>query len=116
MASPDSTRNDQLTGFIRFLVQGYATVKQFGKVFGSRFAFELSPIRAPEPDVAFVLTARLHLVEETRMKGAPNIAVEIVAREAAPETIWRRRIYTRLRECGSIGSSTRYSVAPNSIA
>ena len=82
MASPDSTRNDQLTGFIRFLVQGYATVKQFGKVFGSRFAFELSPIRAPEPDVAFVLTARLHLVEETRMKGAPDIAVEIVARES----------------------------------
>ena len=82
MASPDSRRNDQLAGFIRFLVQGYATVKQFGTVFGSRFAFELSPTRAPEPDVAFVSTARLHLVEETRMKGAPDIAVEIVARES----------------------------------
>ena len=82
MASPDSTQNDQLEGFIRFLVQGYARVKRAGKVFGSRFAFELSDVRAPEPDIAFVATARLHMVKETRMKGAPDIAVEIVARES----------------------------------
>ena len=82
IASPDSTDNDQLCGFIRFLVQGYARVRRLGKVFGSRYAFELSHTRAPEPDVAFVSTARLHLVEKTRMKGAPDIAVEIVARES----------------------------------
>lgn len=91
MASPDSTRNDQLAGFIRFLVQGYARVKRLGKVFGSRFAFELSHIRAPEPDVAFVSMARLHLVEATRMKGAPDIAVEIVARESRTRDYFEKK-------------------------
>ena len=82
MASPDSKRNDRLGGFIKFLVQGFAAVRGLGEVFGSRFAFELSQTRAPEPDIAFVSSSRLHLVEETRMKGAPDIAVEIVARES----------------------------------
>ena len=82
MASPDSKRNDKLGGFIKFLVQGYAVVRGLGEVFGSRFAFELNQTRAPEPDIAFVSKARLHLVGETRMKGAPDIAVEIVARES----------------------------------
>jgi len=91
MASPDSTRNDQLAGFVRFLVQGYSRVKDLGMVFGSRFAFELSHIRAPEPDVAFVSIARLHLVEETRMKGAPDIAVEIVARESRSRDYFEKK-------------------------
>ena len=91
MASPDSKPNDQLAGFIRFLVQGYTRVKRLGNVFGSRFAFELSQIRAPEPDVAFVSTARLHLVEETRMKGAPDIAVEIVARESRSRDYFEKK-------------------------
>ena len=82
MASPDSKRNDKLGGFIKFLVQGFAVVRGLGEVFGSRFAFELSPTRAPEPDIAFVSKARTYLVEETRMKGAPDIAVEVVARES----------------------------------
>ena len=60
-------------------------------VFGSRFAFELSHIRAPEPDVAFVSIARLHLVEETRMKGAPDIAVEIVARESRSRDYFEKK-------------------------
>jgi len=82
MGSPDTMRNDQIGGFVRFLMQGYADIKGLGKVFGSRFAFQLSEIRAPEPDVAFVSKQRLHLVEEKKMMGAPDIAVEIVSRDS----------------------------------
>ena len=91
MASPDSKRNDKLGGFIKFLMQGFSAVRGLGEVLGSRFAFELSQTRAPEPDVAFVSTARLHLVEETRMKGAPDIAVEIVARESRTRDYFEKK-------------------------
>src|SRR5262247_4456883 len=79
LASPDTRRSDRLGGFIKFLMQGYAAVQGLGEVYGSRFAFELSQFRAPEPDAAFVCTERLHLVSERRMVGGPDIAVEIVS-------------------------------------
>jgi len=59
LASPDTRRSDRLGGFIKFLMQGYAAVQGLGEVYGSRFAFELSQFRAPEPDAAFVRTERL---------------------------------------------------------
>jgi Uma2 family endonuclease len=82
MASPDTLRNDQLAGFVKFLMQAFADTRNLGKVFGSRFAFQLSDIRAPEPDVAFVSNQRFHLVEEKKMVGGPDIAVEIVSRDS----------------------------------
>ena len=82
MASPDTRRNDRLGGWIKFLLQGYASAKGLGEVYGSRFAFELTEFRAPEPDAAFVRAERLSLVGEKRMVGGPDIAVEIVSRDS----------------------------------
>ncbi len=94
IASPDAFRNDQIAGFVRFLMQGFADVKGMGRVFGSRFAFQLSEWRAPEPDIAFVSTERLSLVQETRMVGAPDIAVEIVSRESRYRDYFeKKRLY-----------------------
>ena len=58
MASPASKRNNKLGGFIKFLMQGFAVVRELGEVVGSRFAFELSETRAPEPDIAVEIVAR----------------------------------------------------------
>jgi Uma2 family endonuclease len=82
IASPDTRRNDRLGGLIKFFMQGYAEAKALGEVFGSRFAFELSEFRAPEPDMAFVRTERLAEVGERSMVGGPDIAVEIVSRDS----------------------------------
>jgi Uma2 family endonuclease len=82
MASPDTRRNDRLGGLIKFLMQGYTEAQGLGEVYGSRFAFELSEFRAPEPDVAFVRIERLSLVGERRMVGGPDAAVEIVSRDS----------------------------------
>jgi Uma2 family endonuclease len=92
MASPDSTRNDQLGGFIRFLLHGYTEVKGLGMVFGSRFAFELSDVRAPEPDVAFVSNGRLHLIRKNRMLGGPDVAVEVVSPESRHRDYFEKKL------------------------
>ena len=55
MASPDSLRANELTVFVCWLMRGFVEARgSGGKVLSSRFAFELSDIRAPEPDVALV--------------------------------------------------------------
>ena len=48
----------------------------------SRVACRLSKFYAPEPDVGYVRPEHAALVEETRINGAPDIAVEIVAHES----------------------------------
>lgn len=102
MASPDTRRSDRLGGLIKFLLQGYAEAQGAGEVYGSRFAFELSQFRAPEPDVAFVRTERLHLVSERRMVGGPDIAVEIVSRDS------RQRDYGEKKQLYAEAGVTEY--------
>jgi Uma2 family endonuclease len=102
MASPDTRRNDRLAGLIKFLLQGYASAKGLGEVYGSRFAFELNEFRAPEPEVAFVSTQRLPLVGEKRMVGGPDIAVEIVSRDS------RQRDYGEKKQLYSEAGVSEY--------
>jgi Uma2 family endonuclease len=83
MASPDSRRANDLTGFVYRLLQDFLEARVTGgKVFFSRFACRLSDLRAPEPDVAYVRPERVELVEEDGMRGGPDIAVEVVSRES----------------------------------
>ena len=102
MASPDTRRSDRLGGLIKFLLQGYAAVKGLGEVYGSRFAFELTEFRAPEPDVAFVRTERLTLVDDRRMVGGPDIAVEIVSRDSRQRDYGEKKQLYAARGCRRI--------------
>jgi Uma2 family endonuclease len=95
MASPDMRRSDKLTNFVHHLLQGFNDARGLGgEVFGSRFAFKITEIRAPEPDVAYVCPERLHLVSERHMNGGPDIAVEIVTRDSRDRDYGeKRRLY-----------------------
>jgi Uma2 family endonuclease len=83
MASPDSWRSNDITGFIDSLLRMYNDARNIGgRVFVTRFAFRLSKYRAPEPDVAYVTPERVSLVTPREMKGGPDIAVEVVSRDS----------------------------------
>jgi Uma2 family endonuclease len=83
MASPDSLRSNELTGFVESLLRNFTAARELGgHVFVNRFAFELTDYRSPEPDVAYVRPERAHLLTENAMQGGPDIAVEIVSRES----------------------------------
>ena len=82
MASPDSPRNAALTYFVHLLIRGWTRSHGGGKVYESRVAYVLGPRTSPEPDVAFIAPHRLQIIRDTRVDGAPDIAVEIVATES----------------------------------
>lgn len=82
MASPDTFVNDQIAGFMATLLRGHVETRDLGRVLGSRFSFVLSPVRAPEPDVAFVAKERLHLIGHHSMDGGPDVAIEVVSRDS----------------------------------
>ena len=95
MASPDSRRSNDLTGFIEFLMRGYNRAKKVGgEVKSSRFAFRLTRYRAPEPDVGYVRPERIHLISEREMKGGPDAAIEVVSRDSRRrDYVEKKRIY-----------------------
>jgi Uma2 family endonuclease len=95
MASPDSRRANDLTGFVYRLLQDFLEVRGIdGKVFFSRYACRLGEFRAPEPDVGYVRPERVGLVGEGGMRGAPDIAVEVVSRESQHRDYGeKRRLY-----------------------
>jgi Uma2 family endonuclease len=85
MASPDNTDANEVFMWLGSLMNLFVEELDLGKVFGSRVAYELDETNCPEPDIGFVKKARQHLIERGRVKGPPDLAVEIVS----PESIER---------------------------
>jgi Uma2 family endonuclease len=79
MASPESTDDNELGGWLYRLMAEFADQTDQGKCYYTRVAFRITEKRGPEPDVAFVSKERLHIVEHGFVNGAPDIAVEIVS-------------------------------------
>jgi len=103
MASPDSMHANKINLFIAYLVEGYIGAKGIsGEVRLSRAACRLTRFNAPEPDVMYVRPERTHLIEFGQLNGAPDIAVEIVARES------RDRDYTKKRDLYEAAGVTEY--------
>jgi Uma2 family endonuclease len=95
VASPDSSSANVLASKLIGLIQMYDGARKLGgRVYGRRFAFQLSEIDAPEPDVAYVTRQRLDLVEDGRMDGGPDVAIEIVTRDSHHrDYVLKRRKY-----------------------
>jgi len=93
VSSPDTPPNDDIGYLIRYLLQGFSRRGGgLGKAHGSRVAFALGRYRSPEPDVSFVLTDRLSIIQPTRGVGAPDIAVEIVSADSVDRDYVKKRI------------------------
>ncbi len=83
VASPDSKRANEISSFLVTVVGMYVRRRKLGgQVYVQRFAFRLSDIDAPEPDVAYVSAARMQLVAEGHMEGGPDVAIEVVTRDS----------------------------------
>lgn len=97
MASPDSIRANDLTGFLEYLMRGYKAAKRLGgRVFANRVAFRLTKYSAPEPDVGYVGPGRVHLIQPTFIRGGPDAAVEVVAREShRRDYVLKKRAYQK---------------------
>ena len=91
MASPESTDDNKLGGWLYRLMAEYVIELDLGEVYYSRVAFRITEKRGPEPDVAFVAKSRLRLVERGFVDGAPDIAVEIVSPDSVQRDYDKKR-------------------------
>jgi Uma2 family endonuclease len=91
MASPENLGANRRFLWLAYLMGELSEETDQGDVFGSRVAFRLNDLSSPEPDLAFVRKARLHLMRPGFFKGRPDMAMEIVS----PESIDRDYVIKR---------------------
>lgn len=96
MASPESTDDNRLGGWLYRLMSEYVSELDLGEVFYSRVAFRITGKRGPEPDVAFVAKSRMHLVQTGFVAGPPDLALEIVSPDSVKRDYdTKRSIYEK---------------------
>ncbi len=78
--SPTSLRHDDIDGFLRFLMRGYAGARLLGKVLGPDSLVHLATCRKFAPDIFFLEQARVpRRLPRKQFEGAPNLAVEVLS-------------------------------------
>jgi Uma2 family endonuclease len=108
MASPESTDDNRLGGWLYRLMSEYAEQTDQGECYYTRVAFRITDKNGPEPDVAFVAKEHLDLVEHGYVDGPPDIAVEIVSPDSVDRDYnLKRSIYEAagVKEYGIIDPS-----------
>jgi Uma2 family endonuclease len=91
LASPDSTLNYDIQGFLEELLRRYSRKRCPGKIYGSRVAFRLERRGGPEPDLAFVSEANAYRIRPGYVDGPPDLAIEVVSEDSVARDYVRKR-------------------------
>lgn len=76
--APDFDHQDtvyELAGLLR----AYVKEKSLGKVVGAPIDVYLNQTNVYQPDVLFLAKERMHLVQQGRVKGAPDLIIEVLS-------------------------------------
>lgn len=82
-----TTHHQRVSRNLEFVLHAYVTQHQLGEVFDAPIDVVLDQHTVVEPDLVFVATARLAIIRERAIEGAPDLLVEI----ASPSTQARDR-------------------------
>jgi Uma2 family endonuclease len=79
----------------------YIDVHHLGEIFAAPMDTVFTPTDVLQPDLLFLSTARLHLIGEKKIEGAPDLVIEILSPSNGPkEMSYKKFIYeiTEVRE------------------
>jgi len=82
------SRHNQLTGFLRGLLQLFVEAQDLGEIYGEPFQMKMEfedGIHGREPDVFFVKKENLHRVGDRFYDGGADLAIEVVS----PDSVFR---------------------------
>src|SRR2546430_476868 len=86
--SPAAEKHQEILAFLLTLLKLYVEAKNLGRVLPAPFAMRLAKSkRGREPDLLYVKSDRLNLIQRTYLDGPADLVVEIIS----PESIGRDR-------------------------
>ncbi len=109
---PSLLKHEALFKFLLILLDLFVTRRDLGFVIGSQYTIRLRPGLRRIPDLMFLSKARLEIVREQYVEGAPDLVVEIVSPDSVARD-WRDKVARPITKPIRQSTRTRYS---NSIA
>jgi Uma2 family endonuclease len=79
-----NTKHQQVLGNIVRALDGFVHPRRIGRVFFAPYDVILSDSDVVEPDALYISNARMHLITKANLRGAPDLAVEVLSE-------WNRR-------------------------
>jgi Uma2 family endonuclease len=90
------TRHQLLSMNLSYYLRAYLEANPIGQVYAAPFDVVLSNVDVVEPDLAVVLQNHLDRLTATHLRGAPDIAIEILSESTRKtDEITKRRLYER---------------------
>lgn len=71
----------------------FVSERKAGEVFVAPYDTLLSSTNVVQPDIVFVSSARSHLINRANLKGAPDLAVEILSENRRYDEIIKKKLY-----------------------
>ena len=96
MTPAPNPRHQTISSNLHRIIGGFIHEKHLGRLFSAPTDVVLSEYDVVQPDLFFIATPRLTMIGESRIEGAPDLAVEIlsVTTRKADEMI-KRKLYER---------------------
>jgi len=88
VAPAPSTQHDLVVTFLVGEIYAHLKNRRLGVVFGSDYDVQLARKRVYRPDVKFVSNANRAIIGSKRLRGAPDLVVEVVSPDD-PDRDWR---------------------------
>lgn len=88
----DEPSEDRRAFLVRTLVQRFADLNRLGETYGSCVPFVFSRYCCLEPDISFVTTERLGMMDEVCGRGAPDLVIEFVTSQTSNLDYARKRV------------------------
>lgn len=79
MHSPVNTRHQEIVGFLTFLLRGYISKYNLGKVLNGPAVVRLRPNLDYEPDIFIITTGQIDHLKDEYYLGAPVMIVEVIS-------------------------------------
>ena len=79
--------HEKLYLWLSFVTGGYVSARHLGIVLGSRTPVQINEFGGRMPDLLFVRQARMHIVQNRAVYGAPDLVIELISPNDRPSDI-----------------------------
>lgn len=91
-----NTRHQTVVVSLTRILSTHARAHRLGRVFTAPYDVLLSDVDVVEPDLLFVSSSRSSLVTEKHLRGAPDLAIEILSESSRKtDEVVKRKLYER---------------------
>lgn len=96
MSPAPKTRHQAIVGNLLNLLKNYLKQTKIGKVFDAPTDVILSEINVVQPDLLYISSARVSIITEKNIQGAPDLVIEILSDGTRKtDEITKRKLYER---------------------